>query len=185
VSTETVRFAAATTALPGPTSQARPHTAPAKSTCPGPAAYWDPNGTTGATGQPGVTVALGPLGMALDTTPPAPRPGLRAQHLEEEQRQVRMPRPRPRRMGTGAPDSKQPVGILSARLHPERIRTHRVRTQRIRTQRIRPEWVRPRRIPEHLSLRLPVTELPERIRPGRWIPVGLLPAQHRLRPDTG
>jgi hypothetical protein len=70
VSTEAVRLAAASTALPRQTPGSRLRTALAKSSCPGPAAYWDPSGTTGAGGQPGVAVALGPLGVAVDSTPP-------------------------------------------------------------------------------------------------------------------
>jgi hypothetical protein len=73
VSTEAVRLAAASTSLPRPTPGTRPRTAVAKSSCPGPAAYWDPSGTTGAGGQPGVAVALGPLGVAVDSTPPPGR----------------------------------------------------------------------------------------------------------------
>lgn len=69
VSSEAVRLAAATTALSRPIAGSRPGTAPAKSTCPGPAAYWDPTGPADTGAQPGVTVALGPLGVALDTSP--------------------------------------------------------------------------------------------------------------------
>jgi hypothetical protein len=73
VSTEAVRLAAASTALPRATSGSRAGTALGKSSCPGPAAYWDPSGMTGAGGQPGVAVALGSFGVAVDSTPPVGR----------------------------------------------------------------------------------------------------------------